>query len=246
MLRSASLRTLALVALALVTSSCKTTQAVNPPPAPEMLPYRVGPPDRLMITILPDPAIDRTATVRPDGMISIDLVGDVPAAGRTTSEIAHDIEGRISRFKRDASVNVSLASSLSTEVTVIGEVRSSTFPLQRETRLIEAIGIVGGLRMTLSDYDDVRIIRVEDGQVKILTADVKAIQRGDLSTNYTLRGGDIVYVPPTVGAKIGYFVQGLFFPIQAILGMGARVGGAVATGGASIGLSSAGGQLPRP
>jgi protein involved in polysaccharide export with SLBB domain len=137
---------------------------------------------------------------------------------------------------------VSLASSLSTEITILGEVRSTTFPLQRETRLVEAIGIVGGLRPTMSDHDDIRIIRVDDGQVKILKADMRAIQRGDLSTNYILRGGDIVYVPPTVGTQIGYWVQGVFFPIQQILGMGARVGGAVMTGGASVGLS----QLPRP
>jgi polysaccharide export outer membrane protein len=244
MLRHYRLLGTAALALALSTTACSTPTSVNPPPAPEMLPYRVGPPDRLEITILPDPAISRFATVRPDGMISIDLVGDVPAAGRTTTEIAEDIQGRISRFKRDASVNVSLGSSLSTEITILGEVRSTTFPLQRETRLIEAIGIVGGLKQVYSDADDVRIIRVEDGQVKILTADVEAIQRGDLSTNYTLRGGDIIYVPPSVGAKIGYFVQGLFLPLQSILGMGARVGGAVATGGTSlIGTS---GQMPRP
>jgi polysaccharide export outer membrane protein len=247
MSRFAQARALAIAGIALAMLSCATARTVNPPPAPEMLPYRVGPPDHLTITILPDPAIERTATVRPDGMISIDLVGDVPAAGRTTAEIAQDIQGRISRFKRDASVNVSLAASLSTEITILGEIRASTFPLQRETRLIEAIGIVGGMRQTLSDMDSVRIIRVEDGQVKILTADISAIQRGDLSTNYTLRGGDIVYVPPTVGAKIGYFVQGLFFPLQAVLGMGAKVGGAVATGGASLGFSGGGGgQLPRP
>ena len=245
MLRLVRSQRLALAALALSFSAgaigCASTQVVPPPP-PEMLPYRVGPPDRLTITILPDPLIERSATVGPDGMISIDLVGDVPAAGRTTAEISHDIETRISRFKRDASVNVSLASSLSTEITIIGEIRNTTFPLQRETRLIEAIGIDGGVRLT-SDIDSIRIIRVEDGQVKLLIASVKAIQRGDLSTNYTLRGGDIVYVPPTVGAKIGYWVQGVFFPLQSILGLGAKVGGMVATGGASAGLS---GSLPRP
>jgi polysaccharide export outer membrane protein len=206
------------------------------------LPYRIGPPDRLEISILPEPVIERQATVRPDGMISIDLIGDVPAAGRTTEEIAGDIQTRISRFKRDAAVNVSLGSSLSTEVTVIGEIRAATFPLQRETRLIEAIAIVGGLRQVLSDDDSVRIIRVDDGEVKVLTADVSAIQRGDLSTNYVLRGGDIVYVPPTTGAKIGYWIQGIFLPLQQLLGMGAQVGGAVATGGASTVMS----QLPRP
>ena len=68
--------------------------------------YRVGPPDLLDITILPDPVIEREVVVRPDGMISVDLVGDIPAAGRTTEEIAADVEARIGRFKRDARVTV--------------------------------------------------------------------------------------------------------------------------------------------
>jgi polysaccharide export outer membrane protein len=237
------LRTLPLALVALTGAGCASApKAYGPPPSPETLPYQVGPPDQLSITILPDPVIERQATVRPDGMISIDLVGDVPAAGRTTTDIANDIQQRIARFKRDASVTVSLASSLSTEITVLGEIRASTFPLQRETRLIEAIGIVGGTRQ-MSDLDDVRIIRVEDGSVKVLKADIAAIQRGDLATNYTLRGGDIIYVPPTTGAKIGYWVQGVFFPFQAILGMGSRVGATVMTGGLS---NAAGAALPRP
>jgi polysaccharide export outer membrane protein len=231
----------ALFAVAVAAVGCASTGKFEPPPTPDMLPYRVGPPDQLDIAILPDPVIERRATVRPDGMISIDLVGDVPAAGRTTQEIASDIQQRISRFKRDAAVSVSLNSSLSTEVTVLGEIRAATFPLQRETRLIEAIGIVGGLR-PLSDKDDVRIIRVEDGQVKVMKADISAIERGDLATNYALRGGDIIFVPATVGGKIGYWMYGAFFPLQQVLGMGAQVGSAVMTGGASAAM----GALPRP
>lgn len=238
--RSAWLAALAL-ALGAALSGC-ATRTFEPPPPPETVPYRVGPPDQLMITILPDPPIDRQATVRPDGMISIDLVGDVPAAGRTTQEIATDIQQRISRFKRDAAVNVSLSASLSTEITMLGEVRNTTFPLQRETRLIEAIGIAGGVRQ-MADKDDVRIIRVEDGETHILKADLTAIEHGDLSTNYLLRGGDIVVVPPTALAQAGYWVNGIFFPIQQIIGIGARVGTTVMTGGAA---GAVGAMLPRP
>jgi polysaccharide export outer membrane protein len=229
--RLASRAALAL-ALAAVLAGCASPPTSEPPPPPESLPYRVGPPDLLNITILPDPPIARNATVRPDGMISIDLVGDVPAAGRTTEEIALDIQGRISRFKRDATVTVSLQMSLSTEITMLGEIRNATFALQRETRLIEAIGLAGGPRQ-MADKDDVRIIRVEDGEVHILKADITAIEHGDLSTNYLLRGGDIIVVPPTTLAQAGYWVQGVFFPIQQIIGIGARVGTTVMTGGVS-------------
>ena len=135
----AIIRTLSLCLAALWLGACATSE--GPPPPPVSQPYRIGPPDQLHVTILPEPLIERTVVVRPDGMISIDLVGDIPAAGRTAQEVADDIQLRISRFKRDASVTVALSESLSTEITVLGEVtRPSTFPLSRETHLIEALG----------------------------------------------------------------------------------------------------------
>ena len=217
--------------LALVTSitflaagllaACSSPSSAPPPPVAQE--YRIGPPDRLDISILPDPVIGRSVTVRPDGMISVDLVGDIPAAGRTTAEVARDIQNRISRYKRDAVVTVSLGAANSTEITVLGEVGSQrTFPIQRETRLIEALGQVGGVGM-MADKDNIRIIRLVDGQSHIYYADVSAIEVGDLSTNYMLQGGDVIVVPPTTSAKIGYAVQAFTFPIQQILGFGAKI-----------------------
>jgi polysaccharide export outer membrane protein len=210
---------------------CATAQNA-PPPAPETQAYRIGPPDKLEISILPDPPIVRQVTVRPDGMISVDLVGDIPAAGRTTEEVAHDIQTRISRFKRDANVTVALQQSLSTEITVLGEVGGgTTFPLTKDTRLIEAIGKVGGAGQ-FAAKDNVRIIRLVDGRTQVLSADLDAIESGDLSTNYLLQGGDIIVVPPTFLAKTGYAIQSVLFPIQQLLGFGAQVTTRVVTGGA--------------
>lgn len=204
----------------------------GPPPPPTSQPYRIGPPDQLHVTVLPEPLIERTVVVRPDGMISIDLVGDIPAAGRTAQEVADDIQRRISRFKRDASVTVALSESLSTEITVLGEVtRPSTFPLSRETHLIEALGQVGGTR-TFAAKSRIRIVRFEDGQTKVYQADLKSIESGDLSTNYLLQGGDVVIVPPTRMAAVGYALQSLLFPFQQLMGFGTRVTTTVVTGGA--------------
>ena len=191
-----------------------------PPPAPESLPYRIGPPDKLDITILPDPTISRQVVVRPDGMISIDLVGDIPASGRTTEEVAGDIETRISRYKRDAKVTVALRASLSTEITVLGEIGGArTFPLVRDTRLIEAIGQVGGASR-YADKSRVRIIRLVDGNTQLLYANLEAIEQGDLSTNYLLQGGDVIVVPATGMAKAGYAIESVLVPIQKLLGFG--------------------------
>ena len=216
--------------MAMGLSACTST--AGPPPSAEAgRPYRIGPPDQLVITILPAPEIQRAVTVRPDGMISIDLVGDVPAAGRTPGEVAHDIEGRISRFKRDAVVTVALTQSLSTEITVLGEVgRPSTFPLSRDTRLVEALGMVGGPR-PYANKDEIRIIRFVDGQTRIYMADLGAIEKGDLSTNYLIQGGDVIVVPPTMWARVGYAMQSVLFPFQQLFGFGYSAGRAVGTGG---------------
>jgi polysaccharide biosynthesis/export protein len=213
--------------------ACASTGAPPPPPLPTAQPYRVGPPDQLEIHVLPEPVIERTVVVRPDGMISIDLVGDIPASGRTTEEIAGDIKRRIQRFKRDASVTVSLRQSLSTEITVLGEVsRPATFPLTRETRVVEAIGLVGGPRL-FAAKTRIRVIRFEDGQTRVYQTDLRAIERGDLSSNYLLVPGDIVVVPPTRVASVGYTLSALFFPINQLFGTGARATTTVMTGGAS-------------
>lgn len=216
--------------VALVFAAC-TTPAGPPPLGEAGRPYHIGPPDRLIITILPAPEIMRQVVVRPDGMISIDLVGDIPVAGRTAEEVGRDIEQRIGRFKRDARVTVALAQTLSTTITVLGEVgRPSTFALPRETRLVEAIGQVGGPR-PYAAKDSIRIIRFVDGQTKVYIADLSAIEEGDLSTNYLLQGGDVIVVPPTTGAKIGRAIQSFFFPFQALFGFGKSVTTTVITGG---------------
>jgi polysaccharide export outer membrane protein len=204
----------------------------GPPAASAPQPYTTGPPDQLVITILPDPIIERTVVVRPDGMISIDLIGDLPASGRTTVEIAADIEKRIARFKRNATVTVALAQSLSAQVTVLGEVgRVSTFPLARDTRVVEAIGMVGGPTL-LAAKSRIKVIRFQDQKTSVYRVNLSAIEDGDLRTNMLLQGGDVVVVPPTVSATIGHFLRGLFYPLQQIMGLGGRGATTIYTGGA--------------
>ena len=205
-------RTLAVATLLLAlapSSGCRTTY-----PSPAALdpagPYVVGQPDQLLITVLPEPVISRNVKVRPDGMISFDLVGDVPVTGRTVTEIATDLEQRIARYKRDATVTVFLAGSASTMVTILGESgRQTTFALPRETRLIGVMGAVGGWQATTAAASRVRIIRLQGGEPQIMGADLDAIVKGDLRTNYLLRGGDSVFIPRNLSATIGLAVANL-------------------------------------
>ena len=220
---------LALLLMGAVSVACTTYEPMPPTPAPAPAEYRVGPPDALRVTILPEPMIQNDVTVRPDGMISVDLVGDIPASGRTVDEISRDIEERISRFKRDARATVAVVSAQSSTVTLLGEVRANgNFPLLRDTRVIEAIGLQGGLTV-FATWKTAHLIRTTGSTVEVIPVNLKAIQAGDLRTNYLLREGDLLIVPPSFFAKIGYLVQQLMFPFQPLLGIGttlASFGGA--------------------
>jgi polysaccharide export outer membrane protein len=190
----------------------------------------VGAPDVLRVTILPEPEITREAVVRPDGMISIDLVGDVKAAGRTVSEIAAEIEKRIAGFVRSPKVTVALVASKSRAITVLGHVyRPSSFPLDKETRVSEALGLVAG-PTEFGAGSRIRVIRYLGNQTRVFKVDLDAIQAGDLQTNIVLEGGDVIYVPPTVSASIGFAIRGFFFPLQMVFGIAGPAAG-VAMGG---------------
>jgi polysaccharide export outer membrane protein len=204
-----------------------------PPPAPEVVGYIVGAPDVLQVHILPDPEIQREVRVRPDGMISVDLVGDVQAAGRRPEEIAEAIQKAIGRFKRDAAVSVTVVSSPSQFVTVYGEVASpGTFALETETRISEAIGQVGGAR-PFASLNNVRVIRSQGASTEVIEVNLGDIQRGDLSTNYVVVEGDLIVVPPTMLARVGYAVQMVLFPFQPLIS-GAAAAGAISSGASTV------------
>jgi polysaccharide export outer membrane protein len=207
---------------------CTTTLAPSPVvDTPRS--YRVGAPDALTITVLPEPPIEAAVQVRPDGMITVPLIGEVKAGGRTIPEIAAEIEERIARFKRDPHVTVALAGALSTDIVILGEVRrQASFPLVKETRIVEAIGLVGGTTPFGSDTK-IRVIRSVNGVTKIMLVNLHAIRKGDLSTNLMLEPGDFVYVPPTLWARFGYALNTLLFPFQPFMGVAMGMGGNLMT-----------------
>lgn len=200
--------------------------AHSPKPAPDVkyVDYLIGPPDRLTVAILPDPPVVERVVVRPDGMITLQLIGDVPAGGKTTDQVAADIQNRISRFKRGALVTVALEGAESPVISVFGEVRNpNTFPLTRQMRISEALGTVGGPTL-FANSDEVQVVR-PGSPPRVLMVDLDAIQDGDLRTNVQVYGGDIVYVPPTVLASIGYAIQQVLFPFTPFFGVAGATAG---------------------
>lgn len=219
----------AALALLLLCAACTHTPAPNPDT--QVNAYRVGAPDQLAVTILPDPVVQETVTVRPDGMITIQLIGDVPAAGRTPDEISRDVEERIGRFKRGARATVAVVTAQSSAVTVLGEVKSpGSYALVKVTRAAEMLGSVGGPSW-LANQDEITVVRPTPGGSERIPVDLTAIRAGDLSTNIVLAGGDIIYVPPTALARVGYAIQAVLFPFEPLIGIARSAAGTAAVGG---------------
>lgn len=206
--------------LPLLSLAACIARPVPPPISPPPATYRIGAPDVLSVSILPDPGIEREVVVRPDGRISIDLIGDVMASGRTPEQLAKIVLEEISRYKRDAVVTVSLLQSRSSTITIFGQVNiPGSRVLDRETRLAEAIGSAGGTNLFASK-GRVRVIRSNPRETKVLYVNLRDIQYGDQSTNYLLEDGDIIVVPPNAIARVGFVLQTLLFPFQQIFSAG--------------------------
>jgi polysaccharide export outer membrane protein len=224
-LRGAS-RALGVLAIAWLASACASPPP-RPEPAADLGTYHVGAPDQLVVTILPDPIVTETVIVRPDGRITIQLIGEVMASGRTPDQIAAEIEERIGRYKRGARTTVAVGHAESSAVTVLGEVRNpGRFALTKLTRVTEALGFVGG-PTNFAKTSGIRVIRTAEGRTEIHPVDFAAIRKGDLSTNVTLEGGDIVWVPPTLLARIGYVIQQILFPFQPLIGVAQSATGTI-------------------
>jgi len=216
----------AATALAAAAAMACSTPPVLPPPFPEAVAeYRIGAPDELSVTVFPEPVMEINATVRPDGRISLPLIGEVQASGRTVPALSKEIEERMGQYKRGAEVSVSLVAAASTDISVLGEVKSpGAFPLVKQTRVVEAIATVGGTT-SFGWSSRIRVIRASEGQSVVHSVNLIEINRGDQSTNLLLEPGDIVYVPPTVWARIGYAIQAMLFPFQPLLGVAQAAGG---------------------
>jgi polysaccharide export outer membrane protein len=86
--------------------------------------YQLGPEDVLLISVWKDEHLTREVVVRPDGMISFPLVGDVPAEGRTVEELRIDLAKRLIKYIPAVNITVAVIKPLSYKVYVVGRVRS--------------------------------------------------------------------------------------------------------------------------
>lgn len=161
-------------------------------------PYTVNPGDVLQIFVWNEEDLSRETLVRPDGMISFPMIGDVQAIGSTPSELAEKVSAGLNKFLRDAPVvTVSALKLEGNKVFVLGKVaRPGEFIMSRSTDVTQALALAGGLN-TFAAEDDIKILRRnEDGSQTAIPFNYASVKAGKkLDSNIILQSGDVVVVP---------------------------------------------------
>jgi len=155
--------------------------------------YVLGVEDKLTISVWREPDLARTVTVRPDGKITFPLLGDIQAAGRTSSQLDTQITAALAQYIREPVVTVIVEEINNFKIYMIGEVaRQGEVVLRRRTRLLQAIALAGGLT-PYADKSKVTIIREENGREVRINVDYRRVATGERpESNIFLKPGDTI------------------------------------------------------
>jgi len=173
-----------------------TTQARPTKTPPVSSQYRVGESDTLQITVWKEPDLSKTVIVRPDGMITLPLLGEVKVIGMTSAEIQDLVASMLKSYLVDPRVTVEITEVRSRRVFITGEVaRPGLYPLAGPTTVLQIIAQAGGLT-PFAKRKNIVILRQENGQaVKYLFNYSNVVHGRTPEQNIALAPGDTVVVP---------------------------------------------------
>lgn len=161
--------------------------------APDPGSYRLGPADVLTVTVFQVDELKRDVVVGENGMVSLPLIGQVRAEGKSLQELETAIARGLDAYLQNPQVTVFVKEYNSQKFTVEGAVRQpGVFPIRGQTSLLQAIATARGLER-LADSSSVIMFRQVDGRRYAATFDLNAIRRGQ-EPDPTLMRNDVVYV----------------------------------------------------
>ncbi len=156
--------------------------------------YIIGPQDSLQVTVWKEPTLSGTIPVRPDGMISLVLVGDIPAAGLTPTALSNDISQRLKKYIQDPVVTVVVLGVNSQRVFLVGEVgKVGPITMTPGMTPLQAIVSAGGLTPFASSKR-IYILRTIAGKQQKIPFNYKQALKGD-NSGVSLLSGDTIVVP---------------------------------------------------
>ncbi len=198
---------LTIAVLALFCISCSNIKKEKMPPVVESAvtagEYRIGVDDALDVNVWKNPELSMQVRVRPDGKISMPLIGDLPAADMTSAELANSIGQKLFNYVKNPQVTVIVSNPSSSDflrrVRVTGAVKSPQSIAYRDgMTVLDLVLLAGGLN-DFASGNRATLYRKVDGVTKAYPIKLDdLINDGDVNTNYTLQPSDIVSVPERV------------------------------------------------
>lgn len=171
-------------------ASDATPRTTNPDPNQ----YRLAPGDKLRIEVYKDQQLSQSVQVRPDGKITLPLVGDVDAAGQAPVALRDTITTALKEYVNDPTVTVILVEAAASMAYVVGEVNHpGSVRLQSgPVNVLQALALAGGLK-DFADSKKIRILRPTESGVQTIPFNYKDAIRG--APPFFLKPGDTVVVP---------------------------------------------------
>ena len=189
-----------MIGMLVASSSCTRNEVVVSPGPPEEG-FLLGPEDIVEVVVWRNPDLSREVVIRPDGLVSLPLIGDVPASGLTAEQLAAEIAERYKEYKENPSVSVHVKEVNSHFIYVVGEINTpGKITLKTYTTILQAISLAGGFTQFAS-RNDMQVIRKivnnngEHQEIRIPVRYNDLISSEGGPYNFILRSGDTIVIP---------------------------------------------------
>jgi len=194
------------IRLAIVCVAAALTGCSSPEPSEALLQartaptiYRIGPMDSLEVFVWRMPELSRGVTVRPDGRISMPLIDDMEATGKTPTQLARDIEAQLTKFVQDPTVTVIVGGfhgPFDQQVRIVGEATDpAAIPYQANMTVLDVMIAVHGLTKFAAG-NRAELIRSIDGKQAVIPVRIDDLLKdGDIGANVAVQPGDVLIIP---------------------------------------------------
>jgi polysaccharide export outer membrane protein len=160
--------------------------------------YIIGAEDMLEITVWRNVDLSKTVQVRPDGRISMPIIRDIVAVGKTPTQLAEEMTNKLKEYVQNPVVAVSLKEVNSSNVFLLGEVaKPGKYPLKSKTTLLQGITVAGGFTPIAARNQIVifRFTETAPGMKRLTASYDEIVLRTGINENFELKSGDTVVVP---------------------------------------------------
>lgn len=178
-----------------VAGSRAAHNAADAPATPADSAYVIGPSDELMITVWNQPSLSGASLVRPDGKITIPLVGEIMASGKTPVALGDEVALRLKKIMQNPSVYVVVTGVHSKVVYFIGQIaKQGAVTFTSNMTVLEAIADAGGVT-EFARTNKIYILRKVNGQTEKIHVAYKQAVKGSAAADVALEPGDTIVIP---------------------------------------------------